>query len=231
MSLISIITPVLNEETTVRQFFEHLAGLAGDFEVIVVDGESTDATLAVLNEYRVGFPVPVTVLQASRGRSSQMNTGAAVAQGTVLLFLHVDCTIPPDSLAVIGQAFTLPGVVGGAFMQSFTGSERPEAVRRQPVNRLARSLQIFFGDFGIFVDREVFVRAGSFSPVPYCEDIEFCRAVRPLGRLVQIDRVIQSSPRRFERFGGSRLAAVYLLALGLNLLGVRPLSLKRFIID
>ncbi|WP_440949796.1 TIGR04283 family arsenosugar biosynthesis glycosyltransferase [Methanosphaerula subterraneus] len=231
MPLISIITPVLNEERMVRTFFDHLAGQDGDFEVIVVDGGSTDDTRVILNACTHGFPAPVTILQASRGRSIQMNAGAAAAQGTILLFLHVDCVIPPDSLAAIEQACAHPGIVGGAFLQSFAGLEGPEAVGRQPVNLLAGRLQTFFGDFGIFVDREVFVRAGGFPLVPYCEDIELCRAVRPLGRLVQIDRVIQSSPRRFERFGGSRLAAVYLLALGLNLLGVRPISLKRFIID
>lgn len=231
MPLISIITPVLNEERMVRPFFDHLAGLDGDFEVIVVDGGSEDGTPAILHECATGFPALVTVIHAPRGRSLQMNAGAAVARGEILLFLHVDCVVPSDSLAVIEEACALPGVVGGAFLQSFDGSERPEAVGRQPVNLLAGRLQTFFGDFGIFVDQEVFSRAGGFPPVPYCEDIELCRAVRPLGRLVQIDRVIQSSPRRFERVGGSRLAAVYLLALGLNLLGVRPLSLKRFIID
>ena len=231
MTLISIITPVLNEETTVRPFFDNLAGLDGDFEVIIVDGGSSDATPAVLNECTVGFPAPVTILQASRGRSLQMNAGAAVARGKVLLFLHVDCVIPPDSLAVIEKACALPGIVGGAFMQSFVESDRPDAVRRQPVNMLARRLQTFFGDFGIFVDREVFSLAGGFEPLPYCEDIEFCRAVRAYGKLIQVDRVIQSSPRRFERVGRSKLAAVYLLALGLNLLKIRPRCLKWLIID
>lgn len=231
MPFISIITPVLNEERIVRPFFDHLAGLDGDFEVIVVDGGSTDATPAMLNECTIGFPAPVTILQTSRGRSIQMNAGAAVARGKILLFLHVDCVIPPDSLTVIEGACALPGVVGGAFMQSFVESDRSDAVFFQPVNRLARRLQTFFGDFGIFVDREVFAGAGGFQLIPYCEDIEFCRAVRAYGRLVQVDRVIQSSPRRFERVGRSKLAGVYLLALGLNLLKIRPRFLKRFIVD
>lgn len=231
MPLISIITPVLNEEQMVYTFFEHLADLDGDFEVIVVDGGSSDDTRAVLRACNSGFPAPVTVLQAPRGRSSQMNAGAAVACGEVLLFLHIDCVIPADSLAAIEEASVLPGVVGGAFLQSFAESERPEAVRRQPVNLLARSLQTFFGDAGIFVDREAFSLAGGFPSVLYCEDIELCRILKHQGRLVQIDRVIQSSPRRFERVGRTRLACVYLLALGLNLLKIRPQVLKRFIID
>lgn len=231
MPPISIITPVLNEECMIRPFFDHLAGLTGEFEVIVVDGGSSDMTPALLSECRSGFPAPVTVVQAPRGRSTQMNAGVAVACGEILLFLHVDCMIPFDSLALIQEACTLPGVVGGAFLQSFASVEQPAAVRRQPVNTVARSLQTFFGDFGIFVCRETFSQVGGFPQIPYCEDIEFCRSVRRQGRLVQIDRVIQSSPRRFERVGRARLGGVYLLALGLNLLKLRPRCLKRFIID
>jgi hypothetical protein len=49
--------------------------------------------------------------------------------------------------------------------------------------------------------------------------------------MVQIDRVIQSSPRRFERVGRTKLTAVYMLATVLNLAGIRPLFLKRYIVD
>jgi len=48
-----------------------------------------------------------------------MNTGAAAAQGEILLFLHADCRIPADSLQVITRACTEQGVCGGAFTHSF----------------------------------------------------------------------------------------------------------------
>ena len=76
-----------------------------------------------------------------------------------------------------------------------------------------------------------FFQAGGFAIIPFCEDLEFCRSVRRFGRMVQIDRFIRSSPRRFQRVGRMKLTAVYILAIGLNMVGVRPLFLKRYIVD
>jgi len=119
MQRISIITPVLNEEDMIAPFLDHLTGLEGSFELIVVDGGSSDLTCAVVRDYTGRFPAPLHLLAAPAGRSGQMNAGAEAAQGEILLFLHVDCRIPADSLEVIARACSEPGVCGGAFTHSF----------------------------------------------------------------------------------------------------------------
>lgn len=229
--MITIVTPVLNEEAEIRGFLDHLAGLEGPFELIVVDGGSTDATAALVREHGKKIHGTVTLLAAPRGRSSQMNAGARAARGEVLLFLHADCRIPGDSLRVIAEACSAPGVCGGAFIQACDGAGIVSAACCTVANTLAARSGLFFGDFGIFVRREVFFAAGGFPAVPYCEDVEFCRSIRRSGRMVQVDRVIRSSPRRFERVGRTRLTAVYALATVLNRAGIRPRCLERFIVD
>ena len=231
MMLISIITPVLNEEDVIRPFLDHLAQLQGAFELIFVDGGSSDATCAVIRQHTERFPAPVNLLSAPKGRSAQMNAGAAAAQGEILLFLHADCVIPADSLKVITQVCRVPGVSGGAFTHSFGDPGLFHAVIFNLVNTLAEYSQTFFGDFGIFVKRDVFFRVGGFEIIPFCEDLEFCRSARRSGSMVQINRVIRSSPRRFQRIGRAKLTAVYILATALNMFGLRPLFLKRYIID
>ena len=211
--LISIVTPVLNEETGIRGFLDHLAGLQGPFELIIVDGGSTDATVALVRDHAGTIPGTVTLLSAPKGRSTQMNAGASAARGEILLFLHADCRIPADSLRVISEACSAPGVCGGAFTQECGGAGLFSTVCCTVANTLAAWSGLFFGDFGIFVRRDVFCAAGGFPAIPYCEDIEFCRSARRSGRMVQIDRFIQSSPRRFERVGRTRLTAVYVLAM------------------
>ena len=231
MPRISIITPVLNEEDMIPPFLDHLALLQGPFELIIVDGGSSDATRARIQQYAAPFPAPLHLLSAPAGRSGQMNTGAAAAQGEILLFLHVDCRIPADSLQVITQVCTEQDVCGGAFTHSFGEPGLFHAVIGLLVNTCTKYSRTFFGDFGIFVQRDVFFQAGGFELIPFCEDLEFCRSVRRYGRMKQINRVIRSSPRRFQRIGRVKLTAVYLLAIVLNRAGIRPLFLKRYIVD
>ena len=231
MPRISIITPVLNEEDMITPFLDHLALLQGPFELLIVDGDSSDATRARIQQYASPFPVPLHLLSAPAGRSGQMNTGAAAAQGEILLFLHVDCRIPADSQQFITRACTEQGVCGGAFIHSFGDPGLFNAVIGLLVNTWTKYTRTFFGDFGIFVQRDVFFRAGGFELIPFCEDLEFCRSVRKYGRMKQINRVIRSSPRRFQRIGRVKLTAVYMLAIVLNRAGIRPLFLKRYIVD
>ena len=160
-----------------------------------------------------------------------MNAGAAAAQGEILLFLHVDCRIPADSLQVITLVCTEQGVCGGAFTHSFGEPGLFHAVIGLLVNTCTKYSRTFFGDSGIFVQRDVFFQAGGFELIPFCEDLEFCRSVRRYGRMKQINRVIRSSPRRFRRIGRMKLTAVYLLAIVLNMAGIRPLFLKQYIVD
>jgi len=231
MPRISIITPVLNEEDMITPFLDHLALLQGPFELLIVDGNSSDATRARIQQYAAPFPAPLHLLSAPAGRSGQMNTGAAAAQGEILLFLHADCRIPADSLQVITQVYTEPGVCGGAFTHSFGEPGLFHAFIGNLINAGTRYTRTFFGDFGIFIQRDVFFQAGGFELIPFCEDLEFCRSVRKYGRMKQVNRVITSSPRRFRRIGRVKLTVVYMLAIVLNRAGIRPLFLRRYIVD
>jgi rSAM/selenodomain-associated transferase 2 len=231
MPLISIITPVLNEEDMITPFLDHLALLQGPFELLIVDGDSSDTTRARIQQYASPFPAPLHLLSAPAGRSGQMNSGAAAAQAEILLFLHVDCLIPADSLQVITQVCTEQGVCGGAFIHSFGEPGLFHSFIGILVNTCTKYTRTFFGDSGIFVQRDIFFQAGGFELIPFCEDLEFCRSARRYGRMKQINRVIRSSPRRFRRIGRMKLTAVYLLAIVLNMAGIRPLFLKRYIVD
>ena len=231
MQLISIITPVLNEEDMITPFLDHLAGLQGSFELIVVDGGSTDLTCTIVRDYTNRFPATLHLLSTEAGRSFQMNTGAQAAEGEILLFLHVDCRIPADSLEVISRACNEPGVCGGAFTHSFGEPGFFHAVIGILVNACTKYTRTFFGDSGIFVQRDIFFKAEGFPIIPWCEDLEFCRSVRRYCGMMQIDRIIRSSPRRFQRVGRVKLTAVYMLAIVLNFIKIRPMFLKRFIID
>ncbi|WP_301665008.1 TIGR04283 family arsenosugar biosynthesis glycosyltransferase [Methanoculleus frigidifontis] len=224
--MLSIITPVLNEEENIPLFLAHIDELAGEIEVIFVDGGSTDGTWAALQAAAGSSSRRIMLLASPAGRGVQMNAGARHAEGSVLLFLHVDCRIAPDAPAAITRALAQEGVIGGGFRHAFASRDLLLRLTSRVGNLLAARTQTFFGDFGIFVKREVFFRIGGYEPLPYLEDVEFSRAARRHGRLVQIDRTIVASPRRYLQKGKYRLSAVYLLVMFLNVIGIRP---QRFV--
>ena len=86
---LSIVMPVLNEAAGIEDTLRALADYrARGVEVIVVDGGSSDDTVARAE------PFADHVIESPRGRANQMNAGAAVAKGDVLLFLHADTRLP-----------------------------------------------------------------------------------------------------------------------------------------
>jgi rSAM/selenodomain-associated transferase 2 len=212
---VSIIVPVLNEAALIRSFLRQLRAKASGAEIIVVDGGSTDDTIA-----RCARLVD-RVLSTSRGRARQMNAGAAVARGEVFWFLHADLLIPENALEVISSELSNDLLVGGCFRLRFP--------RREWVYRLSDSLgntgvQMFgiaLGDHGIFCRREAFLAAGGYRDLPLMEDAEIYRALRRLGRMRQLRPAILASPRRYEELGRWRTTIFYALILACYVAGSR----------
>src|ERR1019366_8070649 len=108
--MLSIIIPVLNEHETIGKSLAALQPLRRrGVEVIVVDGGSTDATVALAQ------PLADLVLGAPVGRASQMNAGARRAQGEHFLFLHSDTALPEQALAQISVALNEGKRIWGRF--------------------------------------------------------------------------------------------------------------------
>jgi rSAM/selenodomain-associated transferase 2 len=229
--MISIVVPVLNEEECVSGFCRHLSLLDGEYELVVVDGGSSDGTGTAFERCRPWFPHRMVLLETLPGRGRQMNAGAQTATGEIFLFLHIDCRIPPDSLDAVEEAMAQQGVIGGGFRHAFMASDLLLSATSSVANRMAHRFGVFFGDFGIFIDRNVFFSIGGYDELPFLEDVEFTKKARRHGMLVQINRTIRVSPRRYVRKGRFRLSAIYVVALLLNLAGIRPWSLKRYIVD
>lgn len=87
---VTVIIPARNEQDYVGSLLEDLRGQTHEpAEIIVVDGESEDATAEVVER----FP-NVLFLDAPASVSAQRNLGAARATGDVLLFLDADARLP-----------------------------------------------------------------------------------------------------------------------------------------
>lgn len=191
---VSIIMPVLDEAARISGALDDVLALAGRKEVIVVDGGSRDDTLARARAK------PVRVIEAARGRARQMNAGAEIAAGEVLLFLHADTTLPADALSRVVRALDDARAVAGAF-RTWTVADGNDGPWFAPLLHLAdlrsRYTSLPYGDQAMFVRAEVFRRAGGFPDQPLMEDLELSRRLRRRGRIVTVPARVRVSGRRF----------------------------------
>jgi len=219
---ISVVIPVLNEERNVGQRLHELDAL-GPWEIIVVDGGSTDATQAIAT----GYP-GVRLLSAPRGRASQMNAGATIATGEVLLFLHADVTLPSDALLQIRLALGNSEAVAGAF-RTWTIADR--STRLGWLLHLAdlrsRYSSLPYGDQAMFVRRSVFHALGGFPAIPLMEDLAMSKLLRTAGRVHILPTSVRVSGRRFIERPIYYTLLVNLFPL-LHWAGVPPEVLARF---
>jgi len=193
---ISIIVPALNEAEGIAAALTGLASLRKrGHEVIVVDGSSSDKTAARSRG------AADRVVAAPRGRASQMNAGAALAQGEVLLFLHADTRLPENADARILQGLAASGRAWGRFDVHIEGKSRLLPVIAFFMNLRSRATGIATGDQAIFVRRDAFRRIGGFPPLELMEDIALSRSLKRVSRPLCLADKAVTSGRRWERRG------------------------------
>ncbi len=230
-NMISIITPVYNEEINIKSYMSHLGSLEGDFELILIDGGSSDRTVEEVQKCINSFDHKLLLLISERGRAIQMNRGARMARGDILLFLHVDCILDKDALTIIEKVTQDNNIAGGGFKQAFSNPDFFLKFQSDIGNIRARLNQIFFGDYGIFLKKKVFQKIGGYDDIPFLEDVEICRKAKRFGRLLQVDRRIVTSPRRYLSKGKVRLTIAFILANLFNDIGWRPGFLWKYIVE
>jgi glycosyltransferase involved in cell wall biosynthesis len=102
----SIIIPTLNEEKFLPRLLDDLHRQTySHFEVIIVDGNSQDATVVIAEKFKSILP-HLTILITSKGVSLQRNRGAQKANQPWLLFIDADVRLDPTCLENINQSLS-----------------------------------------------------------------------------------------------------------------------------
>ena len=217
---LSIIIPVLDEESTIASTLKSLGSFP--VEAIVVDGGSQDRTADIAGQMQV------RVIASSRGRARQMNTGAAAAQGDVLLFLHADTRLPSSAIGDVVSALDDPRYVGGRFDLRLDHSGIIFRLIGSLISLRSRLTRIATGDQAIFVRRGIFDAINGFPEIPILEDIAFCRNLKKMGKVACLRTQVVTSARRWQKDGVGRTILKMWVLKFLFLIGVSPFRLKRF---
>lgn len=217
---ISVVLPARDEEAAIEAAVRS-ACARRVCEVIVVDGGSSDRTVAR------AAAAGARVLRNPPGRAVQMNAGAEAASGEILLFLHADTVLPGGFDDEVAAAWA-DGAGWGRFDVSLDSNRRSLAVVGTMINLRSRLSRMATGDQAIFVDAQVFRALGGYREMPLMEDLELSRQLRRTTRPAALRARVRTSARRWHEFGVLRTVLLMWLLRGAWFVGVPPRILARF---
>jgi glycosyltransferase involved in cell wall biosynthesis len=216
---VTILIPAWNEERALPATLASLQAMQPPpDEVLLVDGGSDDATLALAKEAGV-----IAVTAPKKGRAAQINHGVGIATGEVVCVLHADSLLPADAVAVIRAAMADPGLALASFTPRIAG---PGGTRwgstfhnwiktwyapllTRPL-LFARGVRLLFGDHAMFFRREQYLAVGGCDErVVVMEEADLCIKLARFGRTRMVPRWVWTSDRRIVAWGRWRANWIY----------------------
>ncbi len=223
--MFSFIIPVLNESDKINTLIKHIhaQNSNGNYEIIVVDGDPHHDTINAIDDK------DVITITSQVGRARQMNAGAAIARGDILIFLHADTELPQNAPDKIRRVLEQDGYVAGAFDLGIKSHKYRLKIVEFGANFRTHITGIPYGDQAIFVRKDYFNRICGYSDIPLMEDIELMSRIKRMsGRIHLLPERVKTSPRRWEREGVVYCTLRNWMLAILYSCGVAPEKLKKF---
>ncbi len=157
MSLVSVVTPVFDEEENLGEFLpallQVLAATEHDFEVICVNDGSRDGSLQKLLEARESEPrIKVVDLSRNFGKDIALCAGLDAAAGDAVILMDADLQHPPEAIPAL-----LAGWAEGFHVVTASPRERVGMTRSRQVMTNA-----FYRVFGLLSNQKLLTQSGDF---------------------------------------------------------------------
>lgn len=218
--MLSIIIPTYNEEDHIKLLLDKLT-VDKNSEIIVADGGSTDRTCEIVDNFS-----NIKLIHSEKGRALQMNAGASIAKGEILLFLHADTFLPSGFHSMVRECMNDSKTVAGSFFLQFD-HKHPLLNLYSRLSRLNLSF-CTYGDQAIFIRGKIFEKIGRYKEIPIMEDIEIQKRLRKEGVFIKLKAPVITSSRKFKSDGvlWNQIKNIYLVIF--YLVGVSPRNLARY---
>ncbi len=211
----SIIIPALNEAKYLPHLLDDLTKQTYlDFEVIVVDGNSTDQTLSKSKAFQDKLPSLTILTSPRRHVCTQRNLGAKSARADVLIFSDADNRLPPYFLQGIKYRWESSGAdLLSPYLEPDIKTPQNETI--------ANALNLFFDlqmsikprlllESLVVISNNAFKSINGFDEsINYAEGKSFIQHVSEQGYLSKIikDPLYTFSFRRLRKYGILNIAS------------------------
>lgn len=205
----SIIIPSLNEEKYLPKLLEDLSNQTlQDFEVIVVDGNSEDKTIQLIEKYKDIFSAFKIIISKIRNVSVQRNLGGKNAIGKYLVFNDADNRLPVYFLEGLRYQLRVnPVDLFTCWCETDYKNSKDKTIATAcnlllEANKLTNTPSAFGAMIGCKTD--IFSKTPMFNPeVGFAEDTDFVRKSAELGYSFEVfkDPRYSYSLRRFHSQG------------------------------
>jgi glycosyltransferase involved in cell wall biosynthesis len=207
MVRVSLIVPAYNEEKYISSCLESLKNQTyKDFEIIVVNNNSTDNTAKIAKKYTIKV-----FLEKNKGYHYAANRGVKESRGKYITFCDADCIYPKDWLQKVMNEFDkfqdIIAVYGTAKFYDYN-------TLINPISEIVSTLTLKIGKlmgsnptmgFNFVIKKEAYLRAGGYNPKIYNEiglDLELGKRLTKIGPVKQNSGiVVYTSSRRFKKDG------------------------------
>jgi rSAM/selenodomain-associated transferase 2/rSAM/selenodomain-associated transferase 1 len=214
---LGVVIPTLNEADTLPALLHDLRRLPGPATVVVADGGSSDGTR------RLAASQGVRVVEAPRGRATQMNVGAAALSTPWILFLHADCRMPQDAREALFRFLEDPSPAHAAhFRFRLDAAGLAWRLIEWGQHLRERLTGMAYGDQGLLLHRSRWEAMGGIPEVTIMEDVEAVRRLRRSGGITTLDAPLLTSPRRYREEGLLRAWVRNAILVTLYRLGTDP---------
>lgn len=207
--LLSIIIPLAPFGEDLSNLLKELDKFPSETEMIFISSK-----IEKYNEYlKKNLKREYILISSKSGRGTCMNSGAEIAQGEYLFFLHVDSKLKDDAIKTLLDKLK-EGTESLLYFDLIFEDKSTFLLKLNEIGVLFRSraLKCPFGDQGFCVSKKIFDKLGGYKTnLAYGEDhILVCEAVENGIKIESLKKKIYTSARKYNKNGWLKITLLHM---------------------